>query len=313
MSKSRIFLFFAFAVYFSLSACAGSAKAFPDSSAPRNVDMTGYESVPMPAIPVSLTVPEDRAKYLLMHFWDALDFKDVSLPKDSLLLEQSFSNYIQILPLVSQDVRKDAVETMMRKANVAPAAYAFIAELADKYLWQPESPFRSEESFAPFADYYILNDPSRKELAVAMLEEIKMNAVGSVAPDFRMEDVGGKSHSLYDLLDRPLILMFYQPDCDHCLESFEQLKNDAGFMNQIAKGSYRLVPVYVGDEKEFWREQASTLPAGWNAMIDEPQVVDSEELYLIRSIPSFYVIDSDRRIRLKDASLPALIPYLANQ
>lgn len=298
----------------SLYACAGGGKARPDSDSARNVDMTGYESVPMPEIPASLVKPEERAEFLLRHFWDKLDFSTVAVSKDSIFLEQSFSNFVSVLPLVGPDVKEAAVATMMRSATRNDSAYTFMADLAEKYLWHADSPFYSEESFLPFLSYYIANDVSRRDVAVAWKEEIAMNAPGSVAPDFSVVDTAGKSHTLYGSLSgSPVILMFYQPDCDHCHEAMEMLRGDEAFMKGIADGAFRLMPVYVGDEKSLWLDHAKTLPDSWEVMIDEHGVIDNEELYLIKATPSFYVVGPDRKILLKDASLQRLIAFLSGE
>ena len=55
--------------------------------------------LPLPAIPDSLTVPERRAAYVAMHFWDAMDWKDHARSLDTAFVEQNFANYLTVLPL----------------------------------------------------------------------------------------------------------------------------------------------------------------------------------------------------------------------
>lgn len=303
-------LLFALFLATSMSACAGTGKADTDSDSSRHVDMAGYESVPMPEIPSSLTNPEDRADYLLRHFWDALDFKSVKLPKDSVLLEQSFSNFASVLPLVNADVKESAVKILMVHASQNRIAYDFMADIAEKYLWEADSPFYSEESFLPFVKYYIANDASRRDVAMAREEEIAMNAPGSVAPDFEVKDTDGAPTTLYGALGQaPVIIMFYQPDCDHCHEAMDMLGKDARFMKGIEDGEFSFLPVYIGRDKAMWKSHASTLPKSWHVMIDEDETIDNDNLYMIKATPSFYVIGRDRRIVLKDASLQSFLSF----
>lgn len=42
----------------------------------------GADELPLPAVPAEMTVPADRAGYILLHFWDAMDFDDAGRSLD---------------------------------------------------------------------------------------------------------------------------------------------------------------------------------------------------------------------------------------
>ena len=52
-------------------------------------------------IPDSLRTPHDRAAYLAMHYWDSLDFADPTVALDTLFVEQSFADFLTLLPIIT--------------------------------------------------------------------------------------------------------------------------------------------------------------------------------------------------------------------
>ena len=72
----------------------------------------------MPEVPSSLTKPAERADYLLTRFWDGIDFsgKD-SCVRDTAFMEQSFVDFLSVMPHASSDsVRDMAVGNMLSRA-----------------------------------------------------------------------------------------------------------------------------------------------------------------------------------------------------
>lgn len=71
----------------------------------------------------------------------------------------------------------------------------------------------------------------------------------------------------------------------------------------IAAGELQMLAVYVGEDRKLWQEHAATLPQEWLVGIDAERVVDRRELYNIGLTPSFYLIDAEGRVQIKDGTL----------
>lgn len=54
--------------------------------------------LPLPEVPALLTAPEERAAYVLEHFWDGMDFRDTLRSRDRLFMEQCFVNFLSLFP-----------------------------------------------------------------------------------------------------------------------------------------------------------------------------------------------------------------------
>lgn len=258
----------------------------------------------LPDVPPSLTDPAARADYLVTHFWDKMNFGDRSLSLDTAFMEQSFSNFISVMPLGSADARTRGANALLDGASGAgDDVYRYVCSIAEHYLWEPESPFFSEDLYLPFVEYALRYSGGDDPLAAGRRDDIMCNRPGSAAPAFRIEGRDGRPVDLRDHGPRTAtLLMFYEPDCELCNSAIELLASSETLAAAISDGSLRMVLVYLGSDRAMWAAHAAKFPGGWLAGIDSEGTVDDNELYLVRATPSFYLIDPTDRIVLKDAA-----------
>lgn len=303
-----------FLLALALVACGsgGTEKSATSGASADSLTHQPVAELPMPEIPDSLQSPDSRVDYALTHFWDAMDFADPAMAADSALVEQTFSNFISILPYVSDDSRRKAVTMLLdRAARGSDEAYSFIISTAEHYLWEADSPFFSEELYLPFVDYIIACGGDDAAVAEYRREVIMKNRPGSQAPDFKAVSRDSRPVRLSDNGSRPTLLMFYEPDCERCLAAIDILSSDNSLADAVAAGKLRVLAVYVGDNRDLWQSHAATLPDAWEVAIDRPMTIDDQALYDIRATPSFYLIDDRGTILLKDAPLTQITTLLS--
>lgn len=290
------------------SADASSSISTSTTADARHGTATPTE-LPLPTIPQSITDPSERADWLALHFWDSYDRRKFA-PADSLLLEQTFSNWLSVLPHSTPQGTKKAIDTMLRDED--PFA-GFMMRLATKYLWQPDSPFYNEYIYDLFALNRIEAGDDAAERYEEVRREIARNAPGSSAPDFTVTGRDGNTLS-FSTVTRglPTALMFYEPECEQCHATIDALRRDTALTRALRDGNARLVLVYIGDDTESWKTHASTLPREWTVGIDSRRAIDDNELYSVRSTPTIYLIDPTRTIAAKNAP-PASIPLFCTQ
>lgn len=280
---------------------AGSKYGQDKSAAGRDIDL------PVPFIPDSIADPAARADYLALRYWDAMDFRNPAQALDSAFVEQNFANYVTVLRLATESGRSAAVNRVLNMArDASPEAYRFFADVALRYLYDPESPMYDEFCYLPFAEYAVRISHGRDDAAMYRRDNILKNRPGTMAPDFGYVTPDGHRRRLRQPDDvasgKPerILLMFYAPDCDRCHEAIEKMKADKGLAEAIAGGELRLVAIYMGDDEAEWRRQAGTLPAGWEIGIDADGVIDNKDLYIIRATPTFYLLKPDLTVIQKD-------------
>lgn len=274
-------------------------------------NLSATSPFPLPDVPSNLTDPKERADYVVSHFWENADFNSSQLP-DTTRIEQSFVDFLSVLPLVNDSVKKVAVENLFNLSDKTPNISALLADLSDKYLYSLDSPMKDEESYILFLDEIIKSssiDNSLKLKPKMQLELVGKNRVGQLATDFEFELRDGTHTSLYKTLEgADILLLFYDPDCDHCKETIKLLTQLFDTAESNDKAKFKILAVYSGDNRNNWDMTKNLLPDYWLVGYDGGHVAD-EDIYVIRELPSIYLISKDKTVKLKDIS-PAFLPSL---
>lgn len=274
------------------------------------------QELEMPALPDSLRTPSERAAFLTLHFWDALDFGNDSRSNDSGFLEQAFVNFLSVLPIAEKEAQAAAVSNLMRRAEANQEAYNAVARLADKYLYSPDSPMASDDIYELFLTEITGNDAYRspmKVLYVTQLDQLRKNRVGTQAADFSFKTLSGEDVSLYNSENgKKVILIFYDPDCDHCKDVLATLSADKDINSLISSGTLGVIAVYSGDEEDLWRQSAAAMPQSWTIGYEDGTVQD-DDVYVIRMMPTIYLLDSDKKVIIKEADIDSLLNYLKTE
>lgn len=257
----------------------------------------------LPEIPADLRQPQQRADFLVIHFWDNLDLADDSIIADEPFMEQSFSDFASVLPIASPDSATVAINRLLAKASVKADAYKAVNKIAETYLYQPVSPVYNEELFIPFLRNMVESplltetDKARPEF---LLKEAMKNRVGHTASDFEFLTLKGEKMHLTDVQSpSEILLIFFDPDCLHCKETMATIPYSADFYSKIKSGELKVVAVYSGDEKGLWEAYGSTLPDTWIVGY-EPGAIYDEELYALREFPTIYLLDKDFTVKAKN-------------
>lgn len=77
----------------------------------------------------------------------------------------------------------------------------------------------------------------------------------------------------------------------------------------ITYGILRVLAVYLDDNREEWLYKTSQMPQGWIVGWNKQGNIRSKQLYDIRATPTLYLLDKQKKVILKDASLEKVIHY----
>ena len=155
-------------------------------------------------------------------------------------------------------------------------------------------------------------DPDMKPAYDHDAQMCSLNMIGSPAADFTFTDLGGKRHTLYGVKAETTLLFFTNPGCPACKEIIESLTSDGKIAALVASGRLAVVNVYIDEELDKWRENASVYPKNWYNGYDQSYIIRSDVTYNVRAIPSLYVLDSEKKVIMKDAPVENVLPYLDN-
>ncbi|WP_236092759.1 DUF5106 domain-containing protein [Bacteroides thetaiotaomicron] len=266
----------------------------------------------LPDVPVTLTAPEDRAAYLSLHYWDHFDFIDTSLISRPEITEQAFVDFVSVLPYTPK--AQEAVDTLFNRTLAEKEMlYHFIA-LADKYLYEPNSPMHDEELHILVLRALVNNprlDEADKLRPRHLLEMALKNRPGDVAADFAVTCRDGRRKCLSEIKAEHTLLYFNDPDCEDCRRVKKQLSVSAVLNGLLESGRLKLLSVCVEGKTDAWEQ--TTFPARWIDGYDAGRRLTRERVYDLKAMPTLYLLDVSKRVILKDASAERIEKWLSEK
>ena len=267
----------------------------------------------MPAVPDSIQDITRRADYATRHFWDAYPFADTTLVHHKDYAEQAAANFFTLLPYASDEGQDEAIGRWLEGAAVSPTAFSHFAGIAEKYLYERESPQHNEALYQRIAERIgsiAGADEATQSRAHFLLQQLRRNRPDSIATDFTYATADGTLHRLSQTAaDRPTLLLFYDPDCQQCQTLLFRLRH-SGIVNQaVSEGRLAVLAVYTEDDEALWQQKRTDLPAAWTAAIDRSDI-RGHALYDLRQLPTLYLLSPEKRVILRDATLAQLTNYL---
>lgn len=285
------------------AACGGNASG--NAANASTADSAAAETF-CPPVPDSLTTPDQRADWAVVHYWDNFDFRSDPRAADTAFVEQTMADYISLMPYASATCRAQGVDALLDSAAVSAPALDLIHFLARKYLYEAASPMHDEMFYLPFVEHALRRSSEPDPALEGLRDDILKNSPGTMAPAFTAVAPDGSRFAVPDTsTGGGTLLIFYEPDCEDCHRAIRFLAASEMLNRAVADGAITVMAVFAGDDSAEWREHAATMPAGWRVGRDTG-AVDSDELYLIRATPTFYLIDPDGRVVLKDPTLQNL-------
>jgi len=271
------------------------------------------KSITLPAIPAMMTAPEQRADFLVKHYWDNVNFADTNYIHHPEVTEQAWADYCDILNHVPLETAQEAMRKTIERTNANKKVFTYITDLADKYLYDPNSPMRNEEFYIPVLDA-MLDSPLLEEIEKvrpkARRELAQKNRIGTKALNFNYTLASGAQGSLYQLQAEYILLFINNPGCHACTETIDALKN-APIINQLLEQKrLTVLSIYPDEELDEWRKHLNEFPQEWINGYDKKFAIKEQQLYDLKAIPTLYLLNKEKTVLLKDATAQAVEEYL---
>lgn len=279
----------------------------------------------VPTPPALITEISDKMEYITVHFWDNF-FANTSAITDSshilgvkdLEVEQAVGNYLTLLNEFPVDKAQGRIAALFSKlektqANQEGESHLFLkfSDLIVRYLYDPNSPHRSEDLYLPFVEGLTKSKYTLEEKRRGYefeLEKCRLNPYGAIAPDFEFKDIKGHRFTLHGVKSQFTLLFFSNPGCNACLEIIDQIGTRPYIEAMIKDKFISIVNIYIDDEMDKWRDYVPTYPSSWLNCYDSQKKI-KDDLYYVRAIPSLYLLDKDKRVLFKDAPVEKVLNY----
>ncbi|QDO93325.1 AhpC/TSA family protein [Formosa sediminum] len=253
------------------------------------------------------TTFEDATTYFnnyKTHYFDPIDFSNPILQSSEFLIDATL-NYIYIfVDNANQNISyKNNIDDVVGVTSKEKTIQKAMLEI----LWNRFKNQNNEEVANYIASKHLqkLLDPVKDEILLSDMKAFQNTAIGAVAPDFSWPSKQG-STKLSQLNGKDYyILTFWSSTCSHCLAELPVLKN---YLSN--KKNIQVLAIGLEDERENWEKtitnyQDFTQIYGYGKW-DNPIPI----AYGVSSTPTFFVLDTDKKIVSKPNDVEALMAFL---
>lgn len=268
--------------------------------------------LPLPEVPASLTATKERARYIIDHFWDCMDFSDTLISHDRSFMEQNIVNFLSLFPHADEEALPSGIDRFLEHVAKDSVTLGIVADIAERYLNDPNSPMRNESYYILFLESFLRQKKlpeHMQERSAYRLEMARKNRPGMTATDFSYTDRNGKQHTLHTTSATRLLILFYDPACPHCSDILEELRQSRKLAEYVSDNKLTVLAVYTEGDRKLWDETKSSMPKEWTVVIDNSNIVD-RELYDLPAMPIIYVLDQDKTVLMKDAAVSEIERFL---
>lgn len=306
-----------------LSACKPKATAqesgnYPEEQA-ANTPADFKSIFPLPQIPVLLTDPGQRMQYLAQHYWDCI----TSTPADTTLLlyqeetEQRWANYCDLLLRLPTAQAQEAIKPLLPALETEDMKlYTHFKNLAESYLDHPNSPLRSEEIYIALLEAMVESPRLSHIDKIRPQERLRLalkNRPGNRAADFTYTLANGRQGTLNAIASEYTLLFFNNPGCEACAATIDGLRTSFVISRLLEEHRITVLAMYTDEELEEWHRHLPDFPVVWINAYDKAQVIRKKQWYDLRAIPTLFLLDKDKKVLLKDATLENIVHYLESR
>ena len=287
-------------------------------------------SFPTVQVPSVYTQEDERLAWAQSHYWDNfLSVNDIWPSADSTVVngvptdkfEEAFASFVYLTEMTDIKSGQKALDELFtrteayQKADTASTVFEKMAEVMEKYYYDPNSPYRNEDLYLAYIKRLAASDltPASRRKSLGFAARLcSLNPIGSPAADFRFKDIDGRTHRLYDVKAEHTLLFFSNPGCEACKEIIEALNGSEKVSQLLAAGRLAVVNIYIDEDLDAWRSYQDYYPDSWYNGYDPDFVIRTDLLYSVRAIPSLYMLDSEKCVIMKDATQENIFAFLEN-
>ena len=246
--------------------------------------------------PLPVKDPQVYIEDIKAHFFDSMDVNDSVLAHSSFITDRMRDYVLYLNQSDTQEasniLQKEAVDKAVAWAGDKPVLLEkFEESLILEYLNTQNTPM---VQYVMNEHYSQLPKEVQDLQFMSKIAAAMKTAIGVRAPDFSWEDEGQERH-LYGLVGTDYyIVLFFSSGCPHCqMEVPKFHKFISGIENM------KVVTVGLEDEVSSWENMTVNYPEFINVLDLDKWSSPKVKAYGVQAIPSYFVLDSEKRILAK--------------
>lgn len=261
-----------------------------------------------PYIPKTYVDLKAYLNLLKTHYFDAIDFSNKTLQSSS-LMEAKMLNYVFGMTASTEDETKAYIENTDALWQAMASASLEVKRILLVDLWQQMVDLNKEDVANYIGESYLM------DIAVSLNDQRLLNglivfkdtSLGNEAPDFSFnvtKESKTGNRNLSELKGyKNYIIVFWSSNCSHCLDEIPKLHD---FYKTFQKDSVKIIAVALEDDNSPWEDLIVDYPEFINIYGKGKWENTIAKRYGVRSTPTYYVLDKDKRIVSKPEHFDAL-------
>lgn len=253
--------------------------------------------------------------YYKGHYWDYFNFQDDRLiytPVYDAKLDEYFSKLV--LPLI--DSVEHEADKLLAKADGTKDMFKYTLWWITHWV-ESSKIMGMDEVFVYLVENYYMKgkatwlENEQLQKYIEQAQKIAPNVIGNVAADVKMQDTNGKDVSLYGVKSKYTLLVFWSPECGHCLHEVPRI--DSLYRAELKKRGVKIFGVRVeGDEKK-WKDVIKKEKLDdWIHAWDPEYKSNFRSKYNVYSTPVIYLLDEKKIIRGKKLDHSTILQVIEN-
>ncbi len=237
-------------------------------------------------------------KYYKAHYFDYVNFHDARLLRTKFYYNK-LDRYFEkmIIPAPDTIIKESKVVLDLASANEEVFQYT-LQTLFNKY--NNSNVMGMDKAFVFFAENYYLNGKAEWADTVWLkkveerVKEIKPNLIGNQAPNLRLIKNDGSLVSLNMIESDYTVLFFYEPTCGHCKKATPKVVE---LSEKFWEYGVEVLAIYTQFDKDEWDKYIIDKKLeNWINAWDPYNQSGFRNNYDVKSTPSIYLLDKDKRI-----------------
>lgn len=271
------------------------------------------DNIELPVPPTTILDPQARASYIVQNVWNHHDTLVPSNFASKEKLVQFLVDYLAIGIQADEETFSASVAKALDRCSTD--FYAELMDVGEIHLDHPNSFIYSDRTYALLlrealkCRHLTYADSVRYEYRLELYER---NKPGDIAADFAFKTDDGRRLLLSQVESPLLALVFYEPDCPVCAETFAYISADPVLGEAVDQGYLKLLCIYAGRERELDKRHQAQLPTFAIHGVDEDLKIVNEELYFLRAFPTIYLLDDTKAVLKRDIPIDLLSDWISN-
>lgn len=266
----------------------------------------------LPKVPQTIADIDKKAIYLVENYWQNYNFADSTKANYKGYTEIPLFQYLSLFKELEElNLTPNFDQLVSQLMSASPKIREKFYTLFEYYLYHPNSTIRNDSLYIRALRVAIVSNSFsqlEKERFKFQIRMINLNKVGEKANNFSFIDRDSKTLSLNNINAKYLVLVLFDPECSHCQIVIEEMKKNHLFYNKKIK----VVAVISDYNEQLFAGGLKMIPKEWIYGADKVGEISSNLLYDLRASPSLYLLDSEKRVILKDALYEDIADYLTS-